>query len=105
MLTKLFALAPTADFAKKLAHDIAKRYPAKLDTEPGKRPSVNRLTRILDDTVAKAQTFQTEHHLSWFGRARLGNSFKWELQEMGYTKELVELATEALLVSLSKTRR
>lgn len=91
-------------FAGELAASIAKRYPPTLDLNIEKRPSVNRLTRIMEETCAKAVEYQIQHRLSWFAKARLGNAFRWELAERGYSKDFVELATEALVVSLAKSR-
>lgn len=102
VLSALFHRAPINAFALSLAQDIAKRYPPALDQQPGKRPSVNRLTRILEDACAKAVSFQVEHRLGWVGKARLGNAFRWSLQEMGYQKDFVDFATEAIVVHVSK---
>jgi hypothetical protein len=102
IVDKFLVRAPVADFAKSLASDIAKRYPPALDQQPGKRPSVNRLTRIMEDAVAKAVAFQTQHKLGWLGKASLGNAFRWELAGMGYQRDFVDFATEAVVVTLSK---
>lgn len=102
MLTSLFVRAPVQSFAKSLADDIAKRYPPALDQQPGKRPSVNRLTRILEDACGKAVDFQNTHKLGWMGKAQLGNSFRWALAEAGYQKDFVDFATEAVVVHLSR---
>lgn len=91
-------------FAGELAASVAKRYPPTIDGKAEKRPSVNRLTRIMEETCAKAVEYQQEHKLGWFSKARLGNAFRWELAERGYTKEFVDLATEALVVSLAKSK-
>lgn len=103
LLNALMHRAPIAGFATTLAQDIAKRYPPALDQQPGKRPSVNRLTRILEDACAKAVAFQAEHRLGWLGKAKLGNAFRWSLQDMGYQKDFVDFATEAVIVHISKT--
>ncbi|HWP00064.1 MAG TPA: hypothetical protein VNL74_05475 [Methylococcus sp.] len=89
-------------FAKMLAQDIAKRYPPALDNVRGKKVSVDRLTRILEDAYAKAREFREERGLGFYRKAKLGNSFRWELADLGYTKEFVEMATEGLIVSLSR---
>ena len=39
-----------------------------------------------------------EKHLGVYRKARLGNTFRWELTEMGYSKPFVEKATEGLIV-------
>ncbi len=98
----LFSRAPIDEFAKSLAQDIARRYPVAIDREPAKRPSVNRLTRIVEDACAKVASFQAEHKLGWLGKAKLGNAFRWTLTEMGYQRDFVELATEAVVIHLSR---
>ena len=102
ILATLFARAPVDQFAKTLADDIAKRYPPALDQQPGKRPSVNRLTRIIEEVCEKSVQFQRQHHLGWYGKAKLGNSFRWELANMGYQKDFVNFATEAVIVHVSR---
>lgn len=104
MLKNLLKRPPVDAFAKALAQDIAKRYPPALDNQPGKRPSVNRLTRIIEDVCAKALVFGQEHSLGWLSKAKLGNAFRWELTELGYQKDFVELATEAVIVQLSRKK-
>lgn len=96
--------ASVADFAKLLAQDIAKRYPPALDAQPGKRPSVNRLTRIVEDVCTKAVAYQGEHKLGWLGKSKLSNSFRWELTELGYQKDFVDFATEAVVVHVSRAK-
>jgi hypothetical protein len=102
MLSTLLRRAPVEEFAKSLAADVAKRYPPALDKEPGKRPSVNRLTRIVEDLCKRVVEFHTEHRLGWMAKAKLANAFRWELAELGYGKEFVNLATEAVVVHLGK---
>lgn len=89
-------------FAVQLAEQLAKRYPPALDSHPDKRPSVNRLTRITEDACIKAAEFQKQKKLGWLGKARLGNHFRWALEEMGYTKSFVDFATEALVIQISR---
>jgi hypothetical protein len=101
----MFSRAPIDSFAKSLADDIAKRYPPQLDQNPAKRPSVNRMTRIIEDVVEKAVAFQAEHRLGWFGKAKLGNAFRWELQALGYKRDFIEVATEAVVVHLSQGKK
>ncbi len=98
----MFLSAPVADFASSLVDDIVKRYPPALDKEPSKRPSVNRMTKIVEDACIKAVEFRDSHRLGWFGKAKLGNAFRWQLTEKGYRKDFVDMATEALVVFLSR---
>lgn len=102
ILTNWFSRAPVKDFARSLADDIAMRYPPALEQEAGKRPSVNRLTRIVEDVCRKALEFQSEHKLGVVGKATLGNEFRWQLTSLGYQKDFVHMATEAVVVHLSR---
>ena len=100
-----FRITPSSElkeFALDLAAQLGKRYPPTLDSQPDKRPSVNRLTRITEDACVKAVEFQAQKKMGWLGRARLGNHFRWALEEMGYTKDFVGFATEALVIHISR---
>jgi hypothetical protein len=89
-------------FAKELAEDLAKRYPPALDQAGGQTLSEKRLTRILEDVCNKAVAYKNEHKLGVYKKARLGNTFRWELEERGYSKAFIETATEGLVVYLSR---
>lgn len=90
------------EFAKSLVQDLAKRYPPALDQEGGQKLSQKRLTAILEDTYNKAIDFKKQHKLGVYKKARLGNTFRWELQEMGYSEKFVETATEGLVVYITR---
>ena len=92
----------TPDFAKQLALDLSAHYPPSLDQSPQKRVSVNRMTRILEEAFSRAESFKNEQRLGWLGKARLGNSFRWELKELGYSDEFIEMATEGLIVYITR---
>ena len=75
-----------------------------MDVQSGKRPSAGRLTRIVEDTCLKAVAYKVENNLGWFARAQLSNEFRWELTELGYSKDFVEFATEAVTVYLNRNK-
>ena len=90
-------------FAKALAQDIAKRYPPAMDKGRADRKiSPKRLSAILEDTLSKAVEFRRQHKLGVYKKARLSNTFRWELQELGYSDKFVEVATEGLVVYISR---
>lgn len=100
----LFGSASSKDvdaFAKVLAQDILKRYPPALDKSE-RKISQKRLTTILEDTFTRAVDFRKQHKLGVYKKARLGNTFRWELQEMGYSEKFVEIATEGLIVYITR---
>jgi hypothetical protein len=89
-------------FAKNLAQDLAKRYPPTLENAPEKKISLKRVTMVLEDAVGKAVKFNKEQKLGVLGKAKLGNTFRWELKELGYSDGFVEVATEALIVYITR---
>jgi hypothetical protein len=89
-------------FAKTLAVEISKRYPPSLDQAKEKKISQNRIARVLEDAYNKAVEFKSEKSLGVYRKARLGNTFRWELTELGYSKPFVEMATEGLIVYMTR---
>jgi hypothetical protein len=101
----LFSTASGKDvdaFAKTLAEDVARQYPPALDNTPDRTLSEKRLSRILEGVCNKALEFKNEHKLGVYKKARLGNTFRWELEALGYSKQLIETATEGLVVYLTR---
>jgi hypothetical protein len=89
-------------FAKQLAHEVAKQYPPALDQGSERTLSEKRLTRILEEVCQQAAAFRAQHKLGVYKKARLGNTFRWELEELGYSKKFIETATEGLVIYLTR---
>jgi hypothetical protein len=90
------------EFSKSLAQGLAKRYPPLLDKDGERKLSQKRLTAILEDTYQKAVEFKRQHRLGVYKKARLGNTFRWELEELGYSKQFIDTATEGLVVYITR---
>lgn len=88
------------EFAKALAHELAKRCPPAQD---GGRPRVapQKLVSTLDELCGRALKFRNEHRLGVYKKARLGNTFRWELTDLGYDKRFAEDATQRLIVRIA----
>jgi len=97
-----FSTTDLDTFAKELAADIAKRYPPEMEKNKQKKISAKRVTRILEEALDKAKSFKMEKKLGVYKKARLGNNFKWELDNLGYSSEFVEIATEGMIVYLTR---
>jgi hypothetical protein len=102
MIFNIFSTSKVTEFAKGLAQDIGKRYPPAIANNPAQMVSQKRLTGILEETFTRAAEFNRENKLGWYKKAKLGNEFKWELKEMGYEKKFVDVATEGLIVYLTR---
>jgi hypothetical protein len=57
---------------------------------------------LLEGTFNRAAEFRKQHKLGVYKKARLGNTFRWELQEMGYSQKFVEAATEGIIVYITR---
>jgi len=92
----------TRGAARELARSLPKDLPPKLLQSSGKVLSANRITTILERRYALAQDFGRENKLGLIGRAVYANTFRWTLLELGYSKQFTSVATEGLVVALSR---
>jgi hypothetical protein len=91
------------EFAKSLARELAKQCPpdpASAEGLPNVAPK--RLVSALEQVCGKALGFREQHDLGIYRKARLGNTFRWELAELGYGKDFVDDATQRLVVHISR---
>lgn len=92
------------EFALKLAADLAQRYPAELENTKPRKRNPQRLAKAFDDTFNRAIDFQREEKLGIYGKARLGNTFKWELRRLGYPDDFIDLTTRSLINFVASQR-
>jgi len=88
--------------AKSLAQDVARRYPPAIANNPVQVVSPQRVSGILEEVFARASAFSQENKLGWYKRARLGQEFRWELNELGYDEKFVDTASEGLTRCLTR---
>ena len=67
-----------------------------------KKISEKRITRILEGIYQKAVSYRDERSLGVYTKARMGNTFRWELESLGYSKDFVKMATEGMVVYLTR---
>jgi hypothetical protein len=101
-LFNIFSTKEIDDFAESLVSNIAKRYPPELENSGTTSLSEKAITNILEDNCKKAQNFVREKNLGVYKKARLGNTFRWKLTEAGYSDAFVEMATESIIVYVTK---
>ncbi|HLX27374.1 MAG TPA: hypothetical protein VKV24_02670, partial [Casimicrobiaceae bacterium] len=61
----------------------------------------NQLKIILEGLGARAVRFHKEHKLGVYKKAKLGNTFKWKLRDLGYSAEFCEQATKEIVTRLA----
>jgi len=87
-------------FATGLAVDLARRFPPASEsrTDPG---AVHQIKVILEGLSARAVRYHDQHRLGVYKKAKLGNVFRWKLQELGYSANFAERATKELVTRLA----
>jgi hypothetical protein len=93
------------EFAKMLARELAAQCPPDQQGGEG-RPNATpkRLVATLEQICGKALGFREQHGLGIYKKARLGNTFRWELKELGYAKDFIDDVTQRLVVHISRKR-
>lgn len=81
---------------------LAKDLPPALLGAGRSKVSVNKVTRHLERAYATLSDLRMQRQIGFVGRAIIANTFKWGLKERGYPVEFVDMATEGLIVALSK---
>lgn len=101
-LFNFFTRSEEKAFVAKQVEQLLKDLPPTLIAEARGKVTVNKITRSLERVYASANTFRDERRLGFMGRAVVANAFKWGLKEASYPEEFVDMATEGLIVALSK---
>ena len=102
---KIFSSASERAFAAEVAGRLEKDVPPGQMLTNMKGMSVNKITRMLERTYQASAAYQRENRLGVIKRAVLANSFKWELKNRGYPDEFVDVATEGLVMELTKATK
>jgi hypothetical protein len=99
-LLKFLDTSKIEEFANTLATDLGRRFPPASEkrTDPGAK---QQLKVILEGLAARAVRFHGEQKLGIYGKAKLGNVFRWKLHEIGYSKNFCEQATKEIVTRLA----
>lgn len=89
-------------FVAKQIEQLVKELPPLLVVGGRGKVTVNKITRSLERVYSAVSVFKDEHRLGFVGRAVIANAFKWGLKEASYPDDFVDMATEGLIVALSK---
>lgn len=104
-IARLFNHDAEKALAKELSAQLIKNLSPKLMSERRQVLSVNKVSRLLEQSYEIAKAYQSTHKLGMIKRAVLANSFRWELKACGYPDDFISVATEGLVVELGKKAR
>ena len=89
------------EFARSLAAELTKRFTPEMEAKSKDKKAEKKLGLALNGIYAQARTYREENRLGIYGKARIGNTFKWELRERGYSDPFIEETTKGLVLKLS----
>ena len=93
--------AQVDEFAKALARELA----GYLPPAPGpKGPTPKKIFISCETVFARALAFKQQHKLGIYKKARLGNTFRWELEALGYNRPFAEQVTQQLVLHVAGKR-
>ncbi len=93
--------AQVDEFAKGLARELT----GYLPPVPGPHgPTPKKIFIACETVFAKALAFKQEHKLGIYKKARLGNTFRWELETLGYNRPFAEEVTRRLVMYVAGKR-
>ena len=92
------ARAQVEEFAKGLARELA----GQLPPAPGPKGATPKKVYIACETVfAKALAFEQQRKLGIYDKARLGNTFRYELEALGYSAPFAAEVSERLVIYIA----
>jgi hypothetical protein len=91
------------EFACSLADEILRLRPPENKSSQGNQGvSLKNLEHKVDTLFDSAAAFRKEHKLGIYKKARLANTFRWELKTRNYDAGFIEMITEKLVVAISR---
>lgn len=99
-MLKMFDTRELEEFAANLAMDLGRRFPpaSQARTDTGAK---HQLKVIMEGLAARAVRYHEQNRLGVYRKAKLANTFKWKLKELGYENEFSESVTKDLVTRLA----
>ena len=92
------------EFGIQLANELAKRVPVESKSPRAQKKGNEKYAKAIDHALGLTLAFQRDNKLGVYGKARLFNSFKWQLRRLGYPDDFID-STTAALVNFAAIRR
>lgn len=103
LIERFFPKADT-DFANQLAEQIARHFPPTSEPKLAKLGGKRRLESVLEVVYKDVDAYSSNQKPGWVRKARLANTFRWKLIEIGYSQEFVNALTEGIVKHIASSR-
>lgn len=104
-MLNLFSTKKEKEKATQLVDTLVKLLPPKVIDGKRKVLSVNKISGTLEKIYADAAQFTLDHKSGFYKRSVLANTFRWALDEKGYPKDFINMATEGLVIEISRVKK
>ena len=91
-------------FGAQLAAELRRRFPPESMARKDKGAE-HQLASICRRLFQSAAEYSRAKGLGLYGRAKLGNTFRWNLTDAGYAQSFADEVTRELIVSLTGPRQ
>ena len=95
-LLQWFSTGGVDEYARQLADGFAGIFTQEMAANwlQDRKKVEKKLSSAIKTTYRKAEQLQREHEFGTFKKARITNTFRWQLEELGYDKQLIANVTE-----------
>ncbi len=102
-LLQRFSSREVDEFARQLADGFAATFTPEMAAHwlENQKKTEKKLAAAIKKTYLKAEELQREKKFGVIKKARLSNTFRWQLDELGYDKALVANVTEGLVMAIT----
>ena len=109
MLFSWFDAREAENFGQTLAQFLFERIPPSTAEKPAKsakpgkkdKPNINaKQSAVIEKLFLQIAVFKLNNKLNMYKKAKLGNTFKWELLDKGYEPQFVDAITKNLMLRL-----
>ncbi len=98
MMFSWFDVSKEVVFANKLAEYFDREW-RTLERKTSQKQSDKR-QKLIAQVFTQAQQFGITHKPNIYKKSKLGNTFKWRLVDLGYSKELIDSLTKDILLAM-----
>lgn len=98
MILGWFNAREAEEFGNSLAEFFDEKFRAN---EKARDPKFGaKQQKLVAEVLSRAQQFKAKHKLNAYQKAKLGNTFKWKLRDLGHNTELIDVVTKDLMIAL-----